>query len=139
MRSFALWALVAALSSGTVTPRPGEFRMTAEDVFAVTDRGVFITGIVEGGPVSVRDVVCLRPGAGEMRELTIQEIAVSGRPVDTAEPGMAVRLEGLGPCRAIGNPASHSRWRWAAWVAQGPANAAERSWSHLATATSRPG
>lgn len=30
----------------------------------VTDQGVFITGVVEDGPVAVNDVLCLRPAEG---------------------------------------------------------------------------
>jgi GTPase len=98
MRLFALWALVVTLSPGTVTARRGEFRMTVMDVFTIGDsRAVVMTGIVEGGPVSVNDVVCLRPDGGEPRELTIQEISVLQRQVDTAEPGMipGLMFEGI--------------------------------------------
>lgn len=92
MRLFALWALVVTLSPGAVTAPRGEFRMTVMDVFTVSGRGVVITGMVEGGPVSVSDVVCLRPEGGGATEVTIQGIVVLRQELDTAEPGMAAGL-----------------------------------------------
>jgi GTPase len=77
-----------------------DLRMTVRDVFTVTDQGVIMTGLVEGGPVAVKDVVCLRPAEGEWRELTVDGIVQlrGGREeLDAAEPGMIVglRFEGI--------------------------------------------
>lgn len=92
MHVFSLWAFSLVMFHGAVAPLPGDFRMAVLDVFSITGRGVVVTGIVEGGPVAVADVVCLRPSDGEARELTVEGIEMSRRVLDAAEPGMAVGL-----------------------------------------------
>ena len=86
MRFLTLCALIGILSPRAVTNQPDDFHMTVRDVFTITGMGVVMTGIVEGGPVAVEDVVCLRPAEGEQRELTVAGI------IQAAEPGMAVGL-----------------------------------------------
>jgi GTPase len=95
MRFLTLCALIVALPAGAFAPDPDDFRMTVRDAFTVTDQGVFITGVVEDGPVAVNDVVCLRPAEGEQREMTVVGILrLSGgrEEVEAAEPGMMVAL-----------------------------------------------
>jgi elongation factor Tu len=90
MRFLMLWMLVAPLPNEAVAPGPGDFHMTVQDVFAVTGRGVVVTGFVEGAPLRVNDVVCLRPAEGTTRELTVAGIEMFRRTLDVAEPGQAV-------------------------------------------------
>jgi len=92
MRHLMFLALAVALSPGAAPPPTDDFHMTVRDVFSITGRGVVITGIVEGGPVSMNQVVCLRPADGEAREVTVQGIEVFREIIETAEPGMAVGL-----------------------------------------------
>ena len=92
MRVLLLLALAAASFPGVVAPSHGDFRMTVLDVFTITGAGVVVTGIVEGGPVRLKDVVCLRPAEGETRELTVESIERSRRTLEVADPGAAVGL-----------------------------------------------
>jgi elongation factor Tu len=96
MRLLTLLALVA-LSTGAPDPGSDDFRMTIRDAFTITGRGLVVTGVVEGGPVAVDDVVCLRPAEGDSRELTVKGIEMFREVLDTAEVGAAVGLlfEGL--------------------------------------------
>ncbi|MDH3206332.1 MAG: EF-Tu/IF-2/RF-3 family GTPase [Gemmatimonadota bacterium] len=92
MRIPLLLALAVMSSGGVIAPSDGDFRMTVMDVFTITDQGVVVTGIVEGGPVRLTDVVCLRPAEGETRELTVTAIQMSRRTLEVADPGAAVGL-----------------------------------------------
>ena len=93
MRLFALLALASvSVSSSFGAPDRDDFRMTVMDRFTITGRGLIITGIVEGGPVRVDDVVCFRPSDGEPRELTVAGIEMFREVIEVAEPGDAVGL-----------------------------------------------
>ena len=92
MRFLALAALVCSVRLPGPAAAWGEFRLTIADIFAITGRGIVLTGTVEGGPVRVDDVVCLRSGGDQRREVTIRGIEVYRRTLTTAEPGMSVGL-----------------------------------------------
>lgn len=96
MRFLTLCAVVIAVSTGAAAFHQDDFHMTVMDAFSMTDTSVIMTGLVEGGPVTVQDVVCLRPAEGEWRELTVDAILRlrGGREeVETAEPGTMVGLQ----------------------------------------------
>ena len=88
----AALVLVALFSFGGAQPSADDFQMTVADVFAITGRGVVVTGVVEGGPIAVDDVVCHRPEEGQPRELTVAGIERFRQVLDRAEPGDAVGL-----------------------------------------------
>jgi len=92
MRVFALAGLALAVAAHPATSQSDDFRMTVRDVFTVTGRGVVVTGVVEGGPVAVDDVICLRPAEGDDRELTVAGIERFRDVLEVAEPGDAVGL-----------------------------------------------
>jgi len=100
MRFLTLCVLVGALLPASLVFHLDDFSMTVLDVFTLTDQGVVMTGVVEGGPVAVKEVVCLRPTEGERKELTVAGIVqLRGRreELEAAEPGMTVglRFEGI--------------------------------------------
>jgi elongation factor Tu len=92
MRLLTLIALVGMISTGAADLGSDDFRMTIRDAFTITGQGVVLTGIVEGGPVSVDDVVCFRPADGDERELTVKGIEMFRKLLETAEPGAMVGL-----------------------------------------------
>ena len=88
-----LLPLLVVLLSPPGVPVPSEdFEMIVRDAFTITGRGLVVTGIVEGGPVSVDDVVCLRPADGPSREVRVAGIEQFRRMIEVAAPGMAVGL-----------------------------------------------
>lgn len=95
MRFLTLCALVTTLSPIAAVSQTSDFRMTVQDIFTVSNEGVFITGTVEGGPVAAGDVLCLRPAEGEQKEVTVDgilNIRQRRQEVETAEPGVIVAL-----------------------------------------------
>jgi elongation factor Tu len=92
MRPLAVVGLALALLAHPAAPQSDAFHMTVRDAFTVTGRGVVVTGVVEGGPVAVGDVICLRPADGEPRELTVTAIERFREVLEVAEPGAAVGL-----------------------------------------------
>lgn len=67
------------------------------DAFAITGRGVVLTGLVDSGSVRVGDSVCLRAANVGSRILTVKAIEVGRRGVDAAFVGEAagILVEGI--------------------------------------------
>lgn len=92
MRVITLLTVTVALTAGLGAQQDDDFHMTVMDAFTITGRGVVMTGLVEGGPVRVNDVVCLRPAEGESRELTVEAIEMFREELEVGNPGDAVGL-----------------------------------------------
>ena len=69
------------------------FRLVAQEVKALKGPCAAVTGIVEGGSVSVNDYVCLNTHGGKTIKARVEGImAASGLELRTAQPGKAVWL-----------------------------------------------
>ncbi len=85
--------LVAAVTAISMAiPVGDDFKMTIQDVFTITGRGLVVTGRVEGGPVSNGDEICLRSEGDEPRTVTVKGVEQFRQLLETAEPGMNVGL-----------------------------------------------
>lgn len=69
------------------------FRLVAQEVKALKGPCAAVTGIVEGGSISVNDYVCLNTHGGKTIKARVEGImAASGLELRTAQPGKAVWL-----------------------------------------------
>ena len=108
----------------SLPPRPdcGKPRLYIDRVFAMTGRGVVVTGTLIDGSLSVGQTVALVPGEHKPR---IRELQIHKQTVETASPGqrLAVNLAGI-------DAASVSRGQ--ALVAPTDTETVDRIWAHVA-------
>ena len=71
---------------------PGPFRLTVEDVFAITGRGTVVTGSVETGTLSVGQQVELVRDGGVFATTEVSGIEKFRATLETAGPGERVGL-----------------------------------------------
>lgn len=81
------------LSSST-----GEFRMTIEDVFAITGRGTVVTGRVASGVISKGQPVTVTRTSQQLVPTTVDAIEMFRKKCDTAQAGdnVGLLLRGIG-------------------------------------------
>lgn len=85
-------AASAGLVDGTAPAATGEFRMTVEDVFFITGRGVVATGRVASGRVSVGDEVRVWCDDKQVATVTVTGMESFRRTRAAAEAGENVGL-----------------------------------------------
>lgn len=93
------------------------FRLAVQDVFAAKAPGVVVTGVVEGGSISVGDLVQLHRSEGKCPKARVEAIEAGlDQRVHTAEPGgnvglllRGIRKEQIGKGDILETPEQESR------------------------------
>jgi elongation factor Tu len=88
----------ALLAEADAASPTGPFRLTVEDVFMITGRGVVVTGRVETGTVSVGQAVEVVRGGVVVASTEVTGIEKFRAELETARPGdnVGLLLRGLG-------------------------------------------
>lgn len=81
----------------TNCPSQSQFRITVQDVFAITGRGTVITGNIESGFVQVGDTVTLYRGNGTTQNVVVAGIEKFRKMLNVAQAGenVGIMLSGI--------------------------------------------